>query len=248
LHISRWPSSMSPGRALGRATGVVVDVEGKRRSIDPEADQHSHHFSLIATSSTLEHFVTNRPTPPSPYPNVSRLGLPSHPLSTIHAAGVNALRNTDRRPLPCVRPSQQTSHPPRRQSYPASSSHMLQVVIRRLAPSAASSASHGTSANPRIYLHLLCLWSTQRHRLLGLGKDVARNQARGGSKSRDLDLSSSSSHAASTSTSTSNDGADALDGVERAPDAGPWPAPFHAASYALVWCAYIPRAHTASFV
>ncbi|KAJ7813765.1 hypothetical protein B0H13DRAFT_2382217 [Mycena leptocephala] len=200
---------MSPGRALGRATGVVVDVEGKRRSIDPEADQHSHHFSLIATSSTPEHFVTNRPTPPSPYPNVSRLGLPSHPLSTIHAAGVNALRNTDRRPLPCVRPSQQTSHPPRRQSYPASSSHMLQVVIRRLAPSAASSASHGTSANPRIYLHL-----PQRHRLLGLGKDVARNQARGGSKSRDLDLSS---------TSTSNDGADALDGVERAPDAGPRP-------------------------
>ncbi|KAJ7806220.1 hypothetical protein B0H13DRAFT_2387215 [Mycena leptocephala] len=130
---------------------------------------------------------------------------------------------------------------------PASSSHMLQVVIRRLAPSAASSASHGTSANPRIYLHLLCLWSTQRHRLLGLGKDVARNQVRGGSKSPDLDLSSSSSHAASTSTSTSNDGADALDGVERAPDAGPWPAPFHAASYALVWCAYIPRAHTASF-
>jgi hypothetical protein len=69
---------------------------------------------------------------------------------------------------------------------------------------------------------------------------LATSKRRSGSKSRDIDLSSS--HAASTSTSTGTDGgdlgADGVDGAEGPPDAGLWPATFHAAFYAQVWCTY----------
>ncbi|KAF8144467.1 hypothetical protein K438DRAFT_1874105, partial [Mycena galopus ATCC 62051] len=71
---------------------------------------------------------------------------------------------------------------------------------------------------------------------------LATSKRHSGSKSRDVDLSSS--HAASASpTTTSTDGAgdlgaDALDSAEGPPDAGPWPAAFHAAFYAQVWCTY----------
>jgi hypothetical protein len=67
---------------------------------------------------------------------------------------------------------------------------------------------------------------------------LATSKRRSGSKSRDVDLSSS--HAASASTSTSTDGAGTLDGTgaQKVPRRAPWPAAFHAALYAQVWCTY----------
>ncbi|KAF8174976.1 peptidase family C54-domain-containing protein [Mycena galopus ATCC 62051] len=82
----------------------------------------------------------------------------------------------------------------------------------RVAAAAANPHSSSTSSHPHPHLHA----STSKQR-------------RSGSKTRDA----SSPHA------TSHDAhADALDPDTQLPDAGPWPAAFHAAFYAHVWCTY----------